>query len=137
MIISQKVEKKACLFCKACINICPKQAISMYRDEYGFAYPIIDNQKCINCNLCEKICQYINTPKHNDLPRRAFVAQNKNETIRKESTSGGIFSAIAEEIIKNNFSDFAEEFRKNKREIETDSLLTLRVQVLEALLPDF
>lgn len=95
-------DKKKCCGCTACQHICPKSCISMEEKDDGFLYPIVDKKKCINCNLCERVCQYVNIIKHNDLPRRAFVAQNKNEIIRKESTSGGIFSSIAEEIIKNN-----------------------------------
>ena len=35
--------KKDCCGCHACFNICPSHAIEMKEDEYGFKYPIIDN----------------------------------------------------------------------------------------------
>lgn len=50
-------EKKAdCCGCTACLNTCPKGAIRMQEDEEGFLYPMIDEEKCINCNLCMKSC---------------------------------------------------------------------------------
>ena len=53
-------EKKKCTGCSACLNICPKNAISMYEDEYGCIYPQIDTKKCINCGLCKKVCPQLN-----------------------------------------------------------------------------
>lgn len=56
-----KIEDKSkCCGCEACFNKCPKDAIKMVEDEEGFRYPVIDKDKCINCGLCEKVCQYIN-----------------------------------------------------------------------------
>ena len=34
-------DKKDCCGCGACMNICPKSAIQMQEDEYGFIYPVI------------------------------------------------------------------------------------------------
>ena len=48
-------DKKNCSGCGACFNICPKQAIEMKEDEYGFIYPCINKDKCIKCGLCKKV----------------------------------------------------------------------------------
>lgn len=53
MINLSKIKKK-CYACGACINICHSKAINMHEDEYGFSYPKIDLEKCIECGLCEK-----------------------------------------------------------------------------------
>ena len=45
--------KEDCCGCTACKNICPKNAITMKRDEEGFSYPSIDSDLCIECNLCK------------------------------------------------------------------------------------
>lgn len=45
-------DKKECCGCGACMNVCPKNAITMQEDEFGFVYPIIDNDKCIECGAC-------------------------------------------------------------------------------------
>ena len=48
--------KELCYGCGACENICPKEAITMAEDSEGFEYPIIDENKCIRCYMCEKVC---------------------------------------------------------------------------------
>lgn len=70
----------------------------MVQDEEGFLYPQVDDSTCIDCGLCEKVCPIINQ-KHTDGPLRVFAAKNPDETIRKESSSGGIFAMLAECII--------------------------------------
>ena len=47
-------KKEDCCACGACYNICPKNAIKMVVDEYGFKYPKIDYTKCISCGACKK-----------------------------------------------------------------------------------
>lgn len=47
-----------CTGCTACLNICPKKAISMVEGQDGFKYPVIDQEKCIDCGLCKKNAQY-------------------------------------------------------------------------------
>lgn len=95
-------EKEDCCGCYACYNICPKECITMESDNEGFWYPNIDKNKCINCNLCEKVCPIINPVKRNDSKKIAYAGMNKDEQIRIKSSSGGIFSILAEYIIKNN-----------------------------------
>ena len=92
------IDKKTCSGCEMCVNICPKQCISMSEDEYGFRYPIIDTALCINCNLCEKYCPVIDYQPIEFKPT-IYAAQNKNEEIRLKSSSGGIFSVFAETVL--------------------------------------
>lgn len=94
-------DKTKCSGCSACLNICPKNAISMKEDEKGFRYPNIDYNACINCNLCEKVCPIINKKEIKNSPK-AYACYNKNEKVRMESSSGGIFSLLAEYILENN-----------------------------------
>lgn len=90
---------KKCTGCEACENICPSQAIKMEEDEEGFLYPKIDLKKCIECNLCDEVCPIDRSENKNvDF----FVVQNKNVEQRKKSQSGGLFSAIAEVILKKD-----------------------------------
>ncbi len=93
--------KEKCSGCGACMNICPKHAISLVEDEYGFLYPRIDNGKCINCGLCKKVCAYQND-KLEGSPIKVYAAiRNKEDDILKKSASGGIFSSIAINFINN------------------------------------
>lgn len=97
------IDKALCCGCMACFNICPVRAIDIYEDEEGFFYPKIDNNKCINCNLCNKVCDF-KLEHENTLENKSNVysAEYKDDIVRKASTSGGMFTALYELIIKNN-----------------------------------
>ncbi len=105
--------KEDCSGCTACANICPKNAISMVVDEEGFKYPTIDENKCINCGLCKKVCPILNKQNFNDFNQKAYIFQNKKENIRKDSTSGGFFSSIGEYVIKKNGVVYGASYDKN------------------------
>lgn len=49
-------KREDCCGCRACYAICPKRAIDMQQDKEGFEYPVIDEEKCICCNSCLKVC---------------------------------------------------------------------------------
>lgn len=102
--------KEDCCGCYACYNICPKQCITMKTDDEGFWYPNIDENKCIDCNLCEKVCPIINKPKNSLDEEKTYAVFNKNEEIRLESSSGGIFSLLAEYVIDNHGSIYGAVF---------------------------
>lgn len=97
-------DKGKCCGCGACYNICPKNAVIMVEDEEGFRYPKVDKEKCINCGLCKKVCPCSNEYKNKKILEEtiAYGGWNKNEDIRAISTSGGVFTAIAEKIINMN-----------------------------------
>jgi coenzyme F420-reducing hydrogenase beta subunit len=123
--------KENCCGCYACYNICPKQCITMKTDNEGFCYPNINKDKCINCNLCEKVCPIINPIKRADSKKIAYAGMNKDEQVRIKSSSGGIFSILAEYVIKNNGivygASFDEEFDiKHKRILYSKDLGLLR-----------
>lgn len=105
-------EKAFCCGCNACVQRCPKQCISMYEDEEGFLYPQVDKLTCVECGLCEKVCPVINQSKPRK-PLKVYAAYNKDEIIRKESSSGGVFTAIAEQIIDKGGVVFGARFDEN------------------------
>lgn len=90
-------EKKDCCGCCACVDVCSHQAIILTTDEEGFWYPSINQDKCIDCGLCDKVCPIIAKAGHierYDTPV-VFAAYTKDEQIRLDSTSGGIHSMLA------------------------------------------
>ena len=94
-----KIEKKVnCCGCNSCFNICPKNAIDMLEDEYGFKYPKINKEKCIDCDMCKKVCPIINKNEIENEPK-AYACINKDEETRLKSSSGGIFTLLAETIL--------------------------------------
>lgn len=96
--------KKDCVGCGLCVNVCPRNCISLEVDSEGFWYPKIDLDKCIDCDLCEKKCPKIN--EFNKLEREEYpkvlAAWNKDSSIRSNSSSGGVFSAMATKIFEEN-----------------------------------
>ncbi|MCC3869652.1 Coenzyme F420 hydrogenase/dehydrogenase, beta subunit C-terminal domain [Terrisporobacter mayombei] len=106
------IKKEDCTGCHACYNVCPKECITMEHDVEGFLYPNINTKKCIGCNLCEKICPIIHQEKVDNNPL-AYGCHNKNEEIRSQSTSGGIFTLIAEHVINSGGIVFGAEFDEN------------------------
>jgi coenzyme F420-reducing hydrogenase beta subunit/O-antigen/teichoic acid export membrane protein len=91
-------DKKQCCGCSACANVCPKNAIMMQEDEYGFLYPYINKELCIRCGLCVKRCAFQNTSNLN-IPRNTYVAVTRN-TDPTKSASGGVFASLAASVIK-------------------------------------
>ena len=102
-----------CTGCGACVSICPKQAIAMQPDEEGFLYPKVDGEACISCDLCEKRCPAgRETPEHH---ARLLGAQAKDETLRRQSSSGGVFTLLAREVIREGGVVFGAAFDENMR----------------------
>lgn len=108
--------KEMCSGCMACFNVCPKQCIQFVSDEEGFQYPRVDVKKCINCNLCEKVCPFINAKINSLAENNAFAAKNNNDLIRRDSSSGGVFYEIAKHVLDEGGvvygSKFDEDFKK-------------------------
>lgn len=93
-------EKKDCMGCFACFNICPQKCIKMVENEYGYIYPEIDKSNCINCGMCKKVCPEINSIDTN-MPKEAYAMWIKSLEKRKMSTSGGAARAFSEVIIED------------------------------------
>lgn len=93
------LDKSKCCGCSACVQRCPKNCISFREDEEGFRYPIVNKEICIECGLCETVCPVLNS-KEIRKPKHIYAAINPNETARLKSSSGGVFSMLAETIIE-------------------------------------
>lgn len=86
-----------CCGCGACAQACDHNAITMQIDSNGFKYPVIDQNKCIDCNLCINTCNF--KPQIDNTPVQTYVAQRKSSEIKK-SASGGIFAELAHKVIE-------------------------------------
>jgi len=95
------IKKQNCCGCYACYNICPQKCISMQSDNEGFWYPVVDIEECNDCGLCEKVCPVLNKKIVENHPV-AYACINKDNKIRELSSSGGMFTIIAEKVIANN-----------------------------------
>lgn len=97
MILYEK--KEDCCGCGACLNACPKDAISMRPDEYGFVYPIINQEKCVECGLCTQSCRFSNA--ETVAPHTVYAAANQNYNDIMNAASGGVFTAVATKFLKS------------------------------------
>lgn len=106
------VEPQKCCGCSACVHICPQHSISLQEDKDGFLYPRVDMETCIDCGLCEKVCPMINQDSER-LPLAIYAAKNDNESIRLKSSSGGIFTLLAESVIDEGGVVFGARFNED------------------------
>ncbi|MBQ7761472.1 MAG: polysaccharide pyruvyl transferase family protein [Clostridia bacterium] len=93
------IEKTLCTGCGACANKCPVNAIEMKENEQGFLYPTIDNERCVDCGACFKMCPVTKPLDKNKIPS-AYAVWAKDD-IRLKSSSGGVFSLLANAIFKD------------------------------------
>lgn len=108
----QLTDKQDCCGCHACVSVCVRQCISMQEDNEGFLYPVVDEGTCTDCGLCEKVCPVINQDEPRK-PLKVYAAKNKDEEIRKQSSSGGIFTPLAESVIRDGGVVFGAKFDKD------------------------
>lgn len=93
--------KNKCTACKACQEVCSRQAIDFKEDATGSIYPIINQEQCVDCGACVKHC-----PNNQELDfkknKTVYVAWNNDTTSRKNGASGGVASAIYDYCLNNN-----------------------------------
>lgn len=110
----QKIElvgPAKCSGCEACVSICPTHSILMKEDKEGFLQPSINTKTCIKCHKCERTCPIVNLGnKEESYETKAYAAINLDEVIRRRSSSGGVFYALAEWIIKQGGVVFGARF---------------------------
>lgn len=93
-------DKSQCCGCEACVQRCPKRCISLVEDAEGFLYPRVDTAVCVDCGLCEKVCPVINQSAERE-PQVVYAAINSDADVRQQSSSGGVFSMLADAVLSH------------------------------------
>ena len=99
LVMIEIKDKKECTGCTACMATCPRQCISMKEDEEGFLYPHVDKDVCNNCGSCNKVCPVQTPILEEPFEQRAVLFQHSDAQVLRESTSGGLFTALASWVI--------------------------------------
>lgn len=96
------ISPEICTGCGACMNCCPVDAIQMQLDKEGFLQPVINHDVCCECGKCSDICPVTtnNTADKTTGFPICLAAWSKNDQIRSESSSGGVFSHLAMTVLK-------------------------------------
>ncbi len=99
--VTNILDMNLCVGCSACVNVCPKGALSLKPDKYGYYCSSIEKDKCVNCGLCAKACPVLEPPENKNLAMPEcweFIAADENLVM--QSSSGGVFSLLADEVLK-------------------------------------
>lgn len=100
MCIINRVKTNQCCGCSACVSVCPKECLTLNADKNGFLQVKLSKHNCIECGLCEKVCPVLNQREEKELEIEAFAVKNTEESQRKNSSSGGVFIALANQVIE-------------------------------------
>jgi len=108
----QLAKHNLCTGCTACKASCPRDAIEMKPDFFGFQHPHINVRKCVNCGACEKVCPVLSRPSARK-PLSVYAAKAKDDGLRFKSASGGVFSLLARQIFKKGGIVYGAAIRQN------------------------
>lgn len=99
--------RQNCCGCTACVQICPRGALSLWPDSEGFLYPVVDRSACVDCGLCRRVCAFQrdqkakNSPENDSTinPLKVLAVKHRNIAIRSQSQSGGLFTLLSDPIL--------------------------------------
>lgn len=105
-----------CTGCAACVNICPRNCIVMQPSIEGFLYPIVNEKRCVQCGMCKSICPvqstFVSERKERTEPT-CYAAWANDSKVRFSSSSGGVFTYLAEAILGEGGAVAGVRFGKN------------------------
>lgn len=134
----EEITTQKCTGCHACYAICPKKAIAMQPDERGFLQPVINQELCVGCKLCQKACPLNKEEKVPQGEPVAYAAYSLDKDNQLNSSSGGVFSLLAAEILHQGGAvygaAYSEDFRvehlrvtENIRPLQTSKYVQSRI----------
>lgn len=103
--LEEIMNSPVCYGCGACVSTCPSEAICMRTDKKGFSRPEILESKCTGCNLCYQACPAVKTNRDAlfsagpGSAKAVLSVRNRNNDIRKNSSSGGLFTALSDYVL--------------------------------------
>lgn len=123
MMFPESQRKEDCCGCMACSEVCGRSAIRMRQDKKGFFYPVVDKEKCVDCGLCRKVCPMEQNYVGQDAEPDTYAARSRDSRTRRDSSSGGMFTLLAQWVIGQGGvvygAEFDEEFHVRHGRAET------------------
>ena len=110
--IETTVDLEKCTGCGCCRNVCPVDAIEMNADAEGFLMPSIDTNKCIQCGKCSERCPVLE-PQYKNTSKPDVYAFMANDEVRAVSSSGGVFTLLAQKILNRDGVVYGAAFDEN------------------------
>lgn len=96
------ISHKDCCGCGVCCLVCPQNCIEFESNHFGFSYPKIDITQCTDCGICRERCPMERSKQIKTNGNKTYAAINRNLKTRKNSSNGGVFSALAEHVIEQD-----------------------------------
>lgn len=122
-------EKQTCCGCNACIDVCPRKAIKMVQDREGFFYPEIERSICTGCGKCHQVCP-LKAKKINEGQNLYLGVQAKDNELRYSSSSGGIFTILAQYVIKKQGVVYGAGYDHNMRVVHKEVSELSQIEVI-------
>lgn len=111
-----------CCGCESCVQSCPVGCINFLENSEGFLYPQINKNDCIECGICDRVCPIINNSERRE-PQRVLASKHYDNKIRINSSSGGVFTYLADNVIEAGGAVFGARFN-DKWEVVHDYTYT-------------
>lgn len=130
--------KDSCTGCGVCLSICPKEAIKMIYNEEGFLEPRIDESICTNCGACMKVCP--NSTHKVNKRIESYFGWNHDKVACQNSSSGGIFYALAKKIIQQGGNVYGAKYAEDFYSVtasNTDTTSLLELQKSKYVVSDY
>lgn len=97
-VLSHLPSSEMCCGCAACSGVCSFSAIQMLANAEGFLHPVVDGEKCVGCRACEHACPVL-SERQPTKPLQTFAARAKSADLRLVSSSGGLFTLLARQVL--------------------------------------
>lgn len=125
---------RSCTGCSACMTVCPADAISIVQNHEGFYSASVDNEKCVDCGLCQTVCSRFISP---DSYSKRMVgcpvvgSYSISSEVQNSTTSGGIAYELSKWGLEHGYQVFGVQY--NYDNDEAQGILINRVEDLELL----